>query len=62
MKDKLSDGGKDDRPFAARFEGMSREQIRTMMAESFAFEECLVRHDLVALLRQRLSGPTSTGR
>lgn len=42
-------------PFAARFEGMSREQIRTMMAESFAFENCQVRQPLAELLRRRLA-------
>jgi hypothetical protein len=41
--------------FARQFADMQREEIRTMMAESFALENCVVREPLAALLRRQLA-------
>jgi endoglucanase len=41
--------------FAASFAGMSEEEIETMMVESFAFDNCLIRETLAALLHHRLA-------
>jgi endoglucanase len=47
--------------FAASFAGMSRDEIETMMVESFALENCLIRETLAALLHHRLVARARAG-